>query len=165
MKYLKINGFLLFSFLSGGTMLHAQDKKADAVNTMVSEKNFVFKAQTALPMGGRTVNLTSEYDVTIRPDSVISFLPYYGRAYSAPIDPTKGGIQFTSTDFGYESGKGKKGRWQITVKPRDAHDVQQLNLTVFENGSASLNVTDQNRQSITFQGYVVEGRPLIKKAF
>jgi len=165
MKYRSINALLLLVSLLAGIMVKAQDKKAPDVRTMLEAKNFVFKAQTALPMGGRNVNLTSDYDLTVRPDSVTSYLPYYGRAYTAPVNPGEGGIKFTSTSFDYQSAKEKKNRWVITIKPHDTPDVQDITLDVFDNGTASLHVNNQNRQAISFQGYVTEGKPLSKKAF
>ncbi len=34
-------------------------------------------------------------------DSIVTYLPYFGRAYSVPVNLSQGGIQFTSTDFDY----------------------------------------------------------------
>ncbi|MFT3823564.1 MAG: DUF4251 domain-containing protein [Chitinophagaceae bacterium] len=142
-----------------------QDKKAKqaaTITNMVKAQNYVFKAQTMLPMSGRTRQLTSEYDVRISQDTVIAFLPYFGRAYSG-IDPTSsGGIQFTSTKFTYDV-KDKKDGWDIVIKPSDARDVQQLSFSIFTNGNASLNVTSTNRQPISFNGYVTEVKAKKKK--
>ena len=131
----------------------AQEKET-AVKNMVESKNFVFKAQTMNPMTGRTRQLTSEYDLKILKDSIIAYLPYFGRAYSPPVNPNEGGIQFTSTDFEYKMTVRKKGGWDIQIKPKDARDVRQLDLSVFKNGSATLGVNSNNRQSISFNGHV-----------
>lgn len=132
---------------------------------MLAGHNYIFRAETALPQQGRIQQLTPEFDLTITPDTLISYLPYFGRAFVAPINPTEGGIKFTSTDFSYKDVKKKKKRWEITIEPRDAGSIQQLFLTVFDNGTASLRVNDRNRQSISFNGRVVAGTPRIKKAF
>jgi hypothetical protein len=100
------------------------------------------------------VQLTSDYSLTVRKDSVISYLPYFGRAYTAPIGKTSGGIEFTSTDFVYTSKQNKKGGWQIEIKPNDETDVRQMLLTVSKNGYGSLSVTSNNRQAISFNGYI-----------
>lgn len=166
MKFPTIKFPLLFIIiLAGPLVIKAQDKDATATRAMVEAKNYVFTAQLAQPQNGRTVNLTSEYDLTVRPDSVIAWLPYFGRAYVAPINPSEGGIKFTSTDFEYIVEKKKKHSWEIAINPRDASGVQQLNLTIFDNGTASLRVNSLNRQGITFRGYVTEGRSGEKKAF
>ena len=105
-------------------------------------------------MSGRTRQLTSDYDVKVTKAQVVSYLPYFGRAYSAPIDPSQGGIQFTSKDFDYTTTPRKKGGWDIQLKPKDYRDVQQMSLSITEDGYASLQVTSTNRQLISFTGYI-----------
>ena len=135
-----------------------EDKKAAklaAIKNMVESQNYVFKAQTVLPMSGPSRQLTTDYDVKITKQSVISYLPYFGRAYSAPMDPSKGGIQFTSKDFDYTLTPGKKDGWSVLIKPKDYRDVQQMTLTISSTGYATAQVTSTNRQPISFNGTVV----------
>ena len=156
-----IKNILINTLLISNTALvslnttYAQDKES-AVKNLVESQNFVFKAQTAQPMSGRTRQLTSEYDLKVLKDSIIAYLPYFGRAYSAPINPSDGGIQFTSSVFEYKKTDRKKGGWDIQIKPKDGKDVWQLNLTILKNGSATLLVNSNNRQSISFSGYVAD---------
>ncbi|MDB5192796.1 MAG: hypothetical protein JWQ96_2359 [Segetibacter sp.] len=130
--------------------------KVDLVKKLVNERNFVFKASTANPQTGGVVQLTSSYGVTIAGDSVISSLPYFGRAYSAPIDPSRGGIEFTSTNYELTIIPGKRGGWEITIEPKDTREVRQMFLSVSQAGYASLRVISNNRQAISFSGEVGE---------
>jgi hypothetical protein len=130
-----------------------KDSKND-ISRLISSKDFVFKATNAMPAQGRTVQLNSDYSLTIKQDTVIAFLPYYGRAYTAPIGRTTGGIDFTSKKFSYNARQTKKGGWEIDIKPKDTEDVQQLYLTLSSKGYGNLHVTSQNRQTISFNGYV-----------
>ena len=150
---------LAFSFMAG-----AQEKDPAKVKAMVESKNFVFVADYVNPQSMRSRSLTtSDYDLTIKPGEVISYLPYFGRAYSAPIDG-EGGIKFTSKEFDYKLVKAKTHSWDISIKPKDAHDIEEMYLTVFDNGTASLRVNSVNRQSISYRGYIVAGKGE-KKAF
>jgi len=106
------------------------------------------------PLRGRSRTLTSEYDVKINNDSLVSYLPYFGRAYQAPMDPSQGGIQFTSTSFSYEVNANGKNGWDVIIKPKDYQDVQQLSFTIFDNGSATLNVVSTQKDPISFNGNV-----------
>ena len=136
-----------------------RDKKAEKAaitKAAIEAQRYTFRAQSTTPTGGRFMQLTTPYTVKVGKDTVASDLPYFGRAYSAPIDPTKGGIQFTSTNFDYKTEAIKNG-WRVTIKPTDAGDVQQFYFSLFNNGSASLQVISTNRQPITFNG-VVEAR-------
>ncbi|GEP97163.1 DUF4251 domain-containing protein [Chitinophaga cymbidii] len=129
------------------------------VSRLIADRKYVFQAQTVFPMRGRSRQITGDgYDVYVSKDTVISYLPYFGRAYNAPMDPSQGGIQFTSTNFEYKEENGKDGGWNITIKPNDARDVQQFYLTVSKDGYASLQVTSTNRQPISFNGVVREKR-------
>ena len=165
MKNIKQILFLLvMTMVAITSSVNAQDKKPEEVKKIVESKNFIFKAQTVIPQSSSSRILTTDYDLTITGDSVISYLPYFGRAYSAPLDPTKGGIQFTSTKFEYKQIK-DGDEWEITIRPKDATDVQELYLTIFDNSRATLLVNNTNRQSISFNGYVKEGKEKEKKAF
>ena len=163
MKKLKIFLAFLIIMFAGFPALKAQEKNAAELQQMFDTKNFIFKAETANPQSGRMRQLTQEYDLTISRDKITSFLPYYGRAYNAPVS-SEGGIKFTSIDFSFEIKNVKKG-WEITMKPNDVTDVHQMYLTVFTNGRATLEVTSNNRQNISFNGYVVKGKGVEKKAF
>jgi hypothetical protein len=161
--------FLLLAVTAGcNVMAYAQDgtksKKADKaalIQNIVEAQNYVFRAQMALPMSGRSRQLTSEYNLQVGRDTVVAYLPYFGRAYSAPIGNTDGGINFLSKDFDYQKNERKKGGWEIVIKPRDYKEVQQMTLSISTDGYASLQVTSTNRQPISFNGYVTEKR--IKK--
>lgn len=147
------------------TIVQAQEKKEIPTQQIVESKNYIFKAESVNPARSRVRYLTSEYDLVVTGDTVTAFLPYFGRAYSAPIDPSEAGIKFTSVDFGYAVEKKKKRSWEILIRPKDARDVQELYLTIFDGNKASLRVNSVNRESISFNGYVVEGKEKDKKAF
>src|SRR5688572_30548269 len=115
MKYIKtIPVLLLLLILGAGSFAQTsvkpkESEKAKKIKELISSRNYVFQAQTVFPMSGRTRQIAGEgYDVSVSKDTVNSYLPYFGRAYSAPIDPSKGGIQFISKSFEYTEAPGKK---------------------------------------------------------
>lgn len=131
-----------------------QTQKKTAIENSVRSKNYVFVAQTVLPLAGRAINLTTPYNLKVAGDTLVSDLPYFGRSYVAPVNPADGGIRFTSTDVSYKAKDRKKGGWEIVLVPKDTKDVRQMFLTISENGYASLQVLSNNRQSIGFNGYI-----------
>jgi hypothetical protein len=164
----KFSGFLLlllavsYGSMAQNTKKERQAKKIAEIKAMVDAGNYVFKAEFANPMRGGNINLTSEYDLVVGPDTLIAYLPSYGRAYVAPIDAMDGGIHFTSTKFTYTKQPNKKGGWDVYVKPADAKDVEKMYLNISDDGYASLQITSVNRDPISFQGYI-EGKPEKKK--
>jgi hypothetical protein len=179
---------LLSAILMAGTnAVNAQDTtqkanrverkamKAEEVKKLLASKRFAFQAQYAQPLGGTTTNLNGRqinlspdgsgqiylnynYDFKIRPDSIISYLPYYGRTqFDAGYNSTTGnGIEFTSTKFGYESKAGKKGSTIITITPEDAKYNRKFILEVYSNGYAQLQALITNRNAIFFNGFINE---------
>ena len=143
----------LFGISATYAQADKEQKKETKIKNLIESKNYVFKAQTVFPLGGRSRILTSDYDLRVLGDSVVAYLPYFGRAYSAPIDPSKGGIQFTSTDYDYKVQPNKKG-WNVTITPKDALQTRELSLNVTKSGYATLIVNSNNRQSISFNGYI-----------
>lgn len=130
-----------------------KEAKAEEIQQKIDDFRFTFNATHAIPQGYKSIYLNSTYDLKVSKDSVQAYLPYYGRAYTAPMNPSEGGIMFTSTNFEYNVKQGKKkGNWKIDIKPKDISRDVQLSLDIWDNGSAQLNVSSSDRQSISFQG-------------
>ena len=144
---------LLFALASFGAA-NAQDEKKSGIDDLLQSKTFVFKAQTVIPAAGTSRHLTSDYDVRVTPGSLVSYLPYFGRAYTAPLDPSKAGHDFTSKDFEYSVKERRKGGWEVTIRPKDVSDIRSLNFVVFENGNATLQITSHSKQAISYSGTV-----------
>lgn len=132
-----------------------QDAESSArLSEMINSKNFVFVANTAIPARGRTIQLTSQYTLEVKNDSLIANLPYFGRAFTAPIGRAGGGIEFISKDYTYTKEEKRNGAFEIEMIPLDFRDVRRLFLTVSSSGFGNLYVTSQNRQAISFRGQV-----------
>ncbi|MEO6682928.1 MAG: DUF4251 domain-containing protein [Ginsengibacter sp.] len=159
----KINNYpLLFILLMilSGTMMQCSSTKSSTnmgegvVEKMLNDHSFIFIAERMTPLRGRSYTLTSTYDVRVNNDSLVSYLPYFGRAYSAPMDPTKVGTQFTSTNFTYHIAVVKNNQWRISLVPKDVSSIQELVFTIFDNGSTSLNITSTSRDQISYSVYL-----------
>lgn len=134
-----------------------QSTGSSDVKTLLEGKHYVFQAQMAQPSRGTSRQLTSGYDLRVSGDTLIAQLPYFGRAYQAPVDLRGGGIDINTTDYSYSIAPKRKGRWNITFDPKGKGDVRSMNLSVSEDGYASLQVLSNNREPITFTGIVVAG--------
>ncbi len=136
--------------------------KAAKIASIIDARNYVFVANYAIPQRGGAKSLTYGYDVIVSKDTIISYLPYYGRAYTAQIGQTDGGIKFTSTNFTYDAKQSKKGGYDIVITPKEMNsseaikDVRYMRLSVSSNGYATLQVTANNRDPITFNGNIEE---------
>jgi hypothetical protein len=126
------------------------------IKSSIESKQFIFHAQTAMPTSGRSRQLTTEYDLRVFPDSLVSNLPFYGRAYSVPYGSGDGGFNFTSTKFEYTAAPGKKKGWNISIKTKDVTDFREFSLSLSDNGYGTLQALSNNRQPMSFTGYITE---------
>lgn len=147
--------FFLPIFLSAQTDKEAQQAALEKiVRGMIESKNYIFNANAVTPMYGDRRLVTLPYNLRIAGDSVIAELPYFGRAYSAHMSMADGGIAFTSIQNKYIVKEQKKGGWHISIRPEGQLNARELYLIVYDNGSATLNVTSSNRDAISFSGYI-----------
>jgi len=152
----RIIGKIFFALALFATYVSNAQPGQEGVKTSVKAKKFIFHAQTALPTSGRSRQLTSDYSLRVSSDSLISNLPFYGRAYSVPYGSGDGGFNFTSTKFEYVANPGKKNGWNINIKPKDVTDFREFSLSLSDNGYGTLQVLTNNRQPISFTGYITE---------
>ena len=169
MRNIRLFFFVGIVLFFGGQSLYSQSKKereeqktwrsgfrADwvmlrKIKEMIENGRFTIEVDRALPMGGRTVHLTTPYSLEMRGDSAISYLPYFGRAYSLPYGGGDG-MRFEESITDYQSTFDKKGTARIKFVARTKEDTFRFDVQVFSNGSAIISVTPTNRQNITYQG-------------
>lgn len=162
MKKITIYGlFILLSiifFSACGSSQTAAEKKqlALGIENAVAMPDFTFKANYAFPASSSSIYLSTNYGLKVSADTVQVYLPYYGRAYRAPLNPSEGGYNFTSTDFKYKLSRGKRnGQWQLNILFNDLDRQVEFYFDVWDNGTARLNVNDINRQTISYQGNII----------
>jgi hypothetical protein len=123
------------------------------IKSQLDNKSWAFVAQSALPMAGRTIQLNGYNELVVKNDSMQSYLPYFGRAYSAPMSPSEGGYNFSALIKTYAISDHKNG-YDVVLSPQDRSNGEKFNLSVFDNGTAMLTVSNNNRQPISFNGYL-----------
>lgn len=131
-----------------------QPDKAKMLAEKINSKNFIFVANSLTPLSGPLRILTDPYDVKVNADSIVSYLPFYGRSTQPPTTNEEAGIMFTSVQFDYASATGKKKTWDIDIKFKDQKNTSSFSFIIYENGEASLNVTSMYRDPVSFRGYI-----------
>ena len=156
MKALRYIGVLVACIILSNQLCAQSNKssKEAAIKKAIESRNYRFVAQYVQPLGGGQRYLNYDYDVRIRPDSVIAYLPYFGTVqFAPPYNPTDDGVKFTSTKYDYQVTV-KKKNYIITINPKDAGYNRKLILTTSTTGYASLQVIITNRTPVFFTGYV-----------
>jgi hypothetical protein len=163
MKIRSIRSLALFFFIvvcascksSSPAATQAQSEK---IRQLVNAQSYVFMPQTALPLRGRSIQVSSGFDLEVYPDKIVSYLPYYGNATSVPINSSQNSLDFTTTNFDYFKSERAKGGWDVSIKPRAVTEPRGMQLTIYDNGSADLLVLGTSKDNISFSGYIVEKR-------
>ena len=160
--------FLLLLVQSCSTQ-NGMDPKS--VEEILSTHQFTFMATRANPTNNdvmnvinslpnsspsRMLNLDYGYDVVIKEKEITVTLPYFGRMYSPSYDSSKNSYRFTSKDFSISKKQNKKGNWVYTINPKDAESVKTLYLEVYKNGNAYLSIDSNDRQPISYDGYIMK---------
>ena len=131
---------------------------ATEIRNAVQQTEFRFVPRTAHPFRFRSVQLTPAFSVRVSPEEVWSDMPFFGRAFRAPVNPTEGPYSFTSRDFTYTIVQGRRaGNWRVQIVFNDLGRRVIYDFDIWENGSSRLTITDPERSSISFQGNIERG--------
>lgn len=168
MTRIALLSFVLFAFtftaFTQTKKEQRQVKRAEAfakTDSLINSKEYRFDATKANPAGLQQVDLaTHTAEIDIIRDSVISYLPYFGRAYQ-PSYGGDGGIKFETVLNDYKVEKDtSKLSITITFEAKTNEDTYKCSLIVHHGGSGTLSVTSNKRAFISYYGNVV---PIKKK--
>lgn len=99
-------------------------------------------------------SLPAGYELKIKGDTVISYLPYFGEVYatrSANYGQLKG-LNFTGMIYNYSAVMVKQGEYRVQFQTETEEDRYFYSIQVFDNGKSYIDVLGENRNGISFQG-------------
>lgn len=128
-------------------------EKAEMIDKAVSNRDFKISVRTAYPNRGRSVQLTTDFELRVKGDSVMSYLPYFGRAYNIHYGGGKG-LNFSDVMSDFKITQPKRDKKHIEFNVKNDEDTYKFYIDVFDNGNAYINVMPQQRESISFNGDV-----------
>lgn len=177
-KYIKILSILsVFIFLHN---CNAQGKADSQIaNNLINSEEFTFHAERALPMNQDVINIAMSmpnpagqrifdlsgqgYSVEIRKNVLDVALPYFGRTFNPGYGTTDNSYRFTSKDYTLTKSQSKKGNWIIKIKPNDVKNVSEIFIDVSKNGKATTSIQSNDRQPITYNGYISKNEEIKEK--
>jgi len=156
MKKLLTFLFLVVPILSGISQDSAIEKESllkKEISQMIENRDFVFNATDMLPRGGGVVSLGYDFDVQIRNDLIISYLPFFGKSYNVNFGDHNTGFDFTGTVENFDIKKRKKG-YKVNVEVKNAGDHLNYTFHIKYSGFATLTLASSKRQSISYLGTI-----------
>lgn len=147
--------------------------KNEKVASLLQSTEFTFTAEKANPTSydvinvlnslpnsssSNILNLESGYTMVIKRDEIKVDLPYFGTMYTPSFDNEKNSFRFTSKDFKLNETAGKKGSSVYTILPKDQQNINSIILEVYKSGKAYLSIRANDRQSISYDGYIMTNK-------
>jgi len=146
---------------------------SQTVSMLVNSQNFSFRAERATPTNYDVINVMnslpnststrildltgSNYSIDLRKDKLEVVLPYFGRVFNPTYGNTsQNSYRFTSKDFTVNTTQGRKGKSIVKIKVNDANTVDEITIEVFKNGKAFTSIRSNDRQPISYDGYITK---------
>lgn len=148
-------GFAACSTLTSAERAEREAKMAQAVEKAVAERHYKVEIDMMYPRNGRAMDVSSDFSLEVKGDTLISYLPYFGRAYSVPYGGGKG-LNFMAPIREYKVEKERNGATAITIKTYNEEDDFLFRLEIFNNGKTSIDVTSREREPISYSGKMEE---------
>ena len=126
-------------------------EQAKAVKAALQERNYQIAVNRMYPSRGASKSLSYGYSVEVRNDSLISYLPYFGRAYDVPYGGGNG-LNFSAPIRNYQESQPKSNLRHIEIDVKNDEDIYLYTLDIFDNGSTDINVRSRQRDPISFSG-------------
>ena len=126
-------------------------EKAAKVMAALTERHYRISVNRMYPMKGGAKNVSYGYAVEVRNDSLISYLPYFGRAYNVPYGGGKG-LNFSERIGSYQESQAKNGQRLIEIDLANDEDTYRYTIKVFDNGNSSIEVQSRQRERISYSG-------------
>lgn len=171
-KYISI--IFVFGFLMIFQNCSSQTQPdSKSVETLINSDDFSFRAERATPTNYDVINVMNSlpnttstrildlsggnYSIDVRKDKLDVTLPYFGRVFNPSYgNSNQNSYRFTSKDFVVTKSQGRKGKSIVKIKVKDQSTVDEITIEVFKNGKAFTSIRSNDRQPISYDGYITK---------
>lgn len=150
-----IAALLLAACATSEEQMARRAEKAKQVAAALADRHYSIGVRMMHPMRGRSVQVSYGYELKVKGDTLVSYLPYFGRAYSVPYGGGKG-LHFTERISEYRSSKTRRESTLVEILTVNDEDSYFFTLEIFDNGNASFDVQMKQRDRVRFDGEIVE---------
>lgn len=138
----------------GRRNLTKKERKQVAVLGAIAMKQWHvdISSMNTMRYGSRTV--TSDFFLELRGDTLQSYLPYLGNAYTSTLASTVG-LNFEEPVLSYKESKPTSNKFtQIDIDVRTREDSYRYAIEIYDNGQAYIRVQSVNRDPISYDGTI-----------
>lgn len=149
------SAYLMLVMLSGCATSEERAARAAEqvikVKAALTERNYKINVDRMYPMKGGSKSVSYGYSIEVRNDSLISYLPYFGRAYNVPYGGGKG-LNFSERIGSYHEMMMKNEKCYIVIDVSNEEDTYLYTIEVYDNGNSSIDVQPRQRERISYSG-------------
>ncbi|OYX83809.1 MAG: hypothetical protein B7Y83_10235 [Flavobacteriales bacterium 32-34-25] len=130
-------------------------EKQKEIQKLIDAKEFQFVARNSNSQSFRMIDLTANPNfIKFKPDFIKSEMPFFGRGFSGlGYGGSDTGLKFEGKPEKFVVNKQKKG-FQIDVAVKGSQDFFNMTLFVSFEGSSTLTIISNNRESISYFGEI-----------
>jgi hypothetical protein len=126
---------------------------AARVAERVASGHYIVDAEVMTPVRGRPRTLNYPWNVEVAGDTVRSYLPYVGEAYT-PIMGRQTGLDFEAPIRDYSVVQGRRGSVEVSFWTQTDEDRYDYRITIWPGGGAYLRVGPDRKSAVMFDGRV-----------
>ena len=125
---------------------------AQKVMSALADRHYKITITQAYPQRGGSVNVSRDFFLEVKGDTLVSNLPFFGRAYRSLYGGTEKGLNFTETIRTYEQLKSMAGVLRFRMRVRNEEDSYVFTVEISSGGRASIRVQAMERDDMRFDG-------------
>ena len=161
MKRLVILSLVMLFLAPGSTTAQTRKEEKAArkaaveqqVCDLVDSGTFALSFDRANPARGMSRTLSPDYEMKFDNNRVTTYLPYFGRAQTAPMDPTKLAIELKDQEVEAKTEKDPKKGYSITFSAKtQTNENITFYLKITYSGMATLSINSSTRDPISYLG-------------
>lgn len=127
---------------------------AKKVAKALDDRHYTVNIRSMSPRRGPSKPVTSNWSLEVKGDTLVSYLPYFGRAYNVPYGGGKG-LNFTAPIDDYQETTDAKNNRLIRLSVANDEDRYLYTIEVFDNGNTTIDVQGRERDDISYSGDLV----------
>lgn len=126
-------------------------RMADEVAERLNDRRFTIDITYMQPLHGPSKHVDYGFSLEMRGDSIVSYLPYFGVAYSVPYGGGKG-LNFTATINNWQLSQTKADMHEAMVDVSNGEDRLLYRIDVYADGNSQIDVWANERDPISYTG-------------
>lgn len=131
-----------------------QAEQVRLVATALQQRRYSIDIQQMTPRRGGLRPVSYGFSLAVKGDTLVSYLPYFGRVYSVPYAGSGKGLNFTGRIREYTDEQPKPGVRRVRLKVANEEDAYLFAINVYDSGQATIDLQARERESVSYSGEV-----------